>query len=185
MKVLVVYYSKTGNTKLISNTIHETASINHESTLLPIDKCSIDNLNNYDLLFVGSACHDATLAKPMREFLKSLPNENKFVFAGFYTHSTTLPNGTARNKQLFNDWAGHCEEFFEKTSLDKNIQYLGAFHCQGKASFLIEKFIKYKVINNRKEWKIYKKELRLHPTESELESAKEFTKGIIEKYQLD
>ncbi|KFZ26330.1 MAG: flavodoxin [Candidatus Izimaplasma bacterium HR2] len=181
MKILVVYYSKTGNTKLIANVIHETASINHESTLLPVDKCSIDNLNNYDLLFIGSACHDATLAKPMREFLKSMPNENTFIFAGFYTHSTTLSDGTARNKQLFSDWAGHCEEVFKKTSIDNGIQYIGAYHCQGKASFLIEKFIKYKVINNRKEWKTYKKELRLHPTESELISAKEFTKGIIEK----
>ena len=55
--VLVLYYSKTGNTKQIADVIHETVAINHESTILPIDKCSIEDVNNYDLLFIGSACN--------------------------------------------------------------------------------------------------------------------------------
>jgi len=184
MKVLVLYYSKTGNTKQIANVIHEFAAINHESTLSPLNKCSIENLNNYDLLFIGSACHDATLAKPMREFLKSLPKENTFKFAGFYTHSTVLPKGTARNRQLFHDWAGHCQKVFEETSIAKGIEFLGDFHCQGKASFLIEKFIQFQIIKNKKEWGPYKKELRLHPTQSDLLAAKDFAKEILEKLSM-
>ena len=184
MKVLVVYYSKTGNTKLIANVIHEAATINHESTLLPLNKCSIKNLNNYDLLFIGSACHDATLAKQMRMFLKSLPNESTFKFAGFYTHSTVLPEGTARNMQLFKDWAGRCQKVFEKTSDEKGVEFLGDFHCQGKASFLIEKFIQFQIIKNKKEWGPYKKELRLHPTEEDLLAAKNFANEIIEKISI-
>ncbi len=184
MKVLVVYYSKTGNTKKIADVIHETASINHEATILPINECSIEDLNNYDLLFIGSACHDATLAKPMREFLESLSNENTFVFAGFYTHSTALPKGSERNIQLFNDWAGQCQMFFEKVSIDKKIEFLGDFHCQGKPSFLIEKFIQFKIIKDRKEWPSYKKELRLHPAQSDFLAAADFTKEIIKKITI-
>ncbi len=180
MKILVIYYSKTGNTKRIAEMIHSTTSVKHDSTLILLKDCLVEELHNYDLLFIGAPCHNSNLARPVLSFLKSLPDTSSFKFAGFYTHSTTLPEGSKRNEQLFNDWAGMCHKSFEEAADDKKIEFLGDFHCQGKASFFIEKFVHFKIIKGKEEWKATKKEMRLHPTQADLNNAQLFVKEILD-----
>ena len=181
MKILIIYYSKTGNTKQLGKVIQEVTSIDHNSTILPLKKVSLEILNDYNLLFIGAPCHHSTLAKPMLKFLKTLPNSPSFKFAGFYTHSTTLSEGTERNKQLFEEWAGKCHLVFEKTAKDKNIEFLGDFNCQGSASFLIEKFIHAKIVTDKKEWIPYKEEMKKHPTQADLDDVRQFAQNILNK----
>ena len=73
MKILILYYSKSGNTKRVAESIHSYTSNHHDSTLMALKKVSIENLRNYDLLFIGAPCQHATIAKQMRVFLKTLP----------------------------------------------------------------------------------------------------------------
>ena len=180
MKILIVYYSKTGNTKQIAKMIHSATSVKHDSSLIPLKAFSIEKLHDCDLLFVGAPCHSSDLAKPMLKFLSLLPDMSSFKLAGFYTHSTTLPMGSERTEQLFNDWAGKCHKSFEKAEEDKKIDFLGDFHCQGKAGFLVECFIHSKIIKDKKEWKESKKEIRLHPTEEDMNNAKQFAKKVLD-----
>ena len=183
MKTLVLYYSKTGNTKKIAEAIHSSLSTKHSSKLVSVKEYSKEDIDDYDILYVGAPCHDASLAKPIIAFLNSLSSDHSFKLAGFYTHSTTPPEGSERNKQLFNDWAGLCHKVFDKITKEKKIDFLGDFHCQGKASFLIEKFIHFKIIKEKEEWHATKKEMRLHPTQSDLDNAKEFALNILENIE--
>jgi len=179
MKILIIYYTQTGNTKQVGEAIHSFTANHHNSTILPIKKISLEMLDNYDLLFIGAPCHDSTLAKPILTFLNTLPESPSFKLAGYYTHSTVLPEGSERNKQLFKDWAGKCHQVFEKTATDKSIEFLGDFNCQGSASIPIENFIHAEIVTDKEEWITYKEEMRKHPTQADLDDVQQFAQNIL------
>ncbi|MFX1509274.1 MAG: flavodoxin family protein [Promethearchaeota archaeon] len=181
MKILVGYYSETGNTKQIAQKIHEVASSKNEAEIKPIQKIVVDELKKYDLIFVGSACQDTDLARPFKRFLEKLPHNPRFKLAGFFTHATYTPEDTARRKALFENWAGRCVPTFERTCQQKEIDFLGYFHCMGAASGPIEVFIHKEIIVDDEEWKEYQLELKMHPDTKDLENVKAFTKEILHK----
>ena len=88
MKVLVTYYTQSGNTEKIAKAIHEEASKAHESHLKKIGEVNPDSIDEHNLVFVGSPCHGGDLAAPVKEFLGSLPRSPGFKLAGFVTHSS-------------------------------------------------------------------------------------------------
>ena len=73
MKVLSIYYSTTGNTEKVANTIEETVKIQgHEIEVIKITnelKEKEVNLLNYDLIFTGSGVYQWLPGKPLQEFL--------------------------------------------------------------------------------------------------------------------
>ena len=166
---------------MIADAIFEVLSTHGEVNIDTVRRVDIESLNEYDLLFVGGPCHDSDLAPPVKGFLEKLPDSSKFKLVGFFTHSTYMPDGTARREELYNQWAGRCIPTFENACKDKNIGFLGYFHCQGKASEPIEKFIRQAIITDDDEWKEYLPELRKHPDSTDIENAKKFAQEIIEK----
>jgi hypothetical protein len=86
-----------------------------------------------------------------------------------------------RKKDLFEQWAGRCTPSFENPCKNKNIEYLGTFHCQGKASAPIENFIHQQIITDEDEWNQYLPDLRTHPTETDLSNARKFAEEILGK----
>jgi multimeric flavodoxin WrbA len=70
MKVLIAYYSETGNTVQVAQAIGAgMASQGHEVCLMGIGAVAADTLSAYDLVILGSACHDADLATPVKQIL--------------------------------------------------------------------------------------------------------------------
>ena len=166
---------------MIADVIHEVLSAHGETDFDTIRRIDIDSLDQYDVIFVDAPCHDSDLARPVKGFLEKLPDSPNFKLAGFFTHSTNIPDGTERNQKLFDQWAGRCIPTFENTYKDKNIELLGYFHCQGKASEPIEGFIRQEIITDDDEWAVYLPELRKHPDMNDIESAKKFTEEILDK----
>jgi len=184
MKILTLYYSKSGNTKIIAEAIHSTASQKHKASIETIKEIKGNELNGYDLIFIGAPCHHATLAKVMLSYLETIPSKPTFKIAGFYTHSTVHADGTKRNDYLFNEWAGRTKIAFENTAKEKEIELLGQFHCQGSATFFIEKFIRLQIIKDKNEWLPYRKEMRQHPNNKDIEDVKAFADMIIKKADI-
>jgi flavodoxin len=109
-KVLVVYYSRSGNTREIANQIHErvggdiveiqtvepypedysavTKQAQQElnSGFKPPLKTKVENIGSYDVIFVGSPCWWSTVASPVRTFLSEYDLSGK-VIAPFITHA--------------------------------------------------------------------------------------------------
>ena len=97
MKILVAYYSETGNTAKIAGAIHtEVSSHGHKAHLKALGEVTIDALTAYDLVFLGSACHDADLARPVKRMLEQIPSSPTFKMAGFVTHASYTPEGGDR-----------------------------------------------------------------------------------------
>jgi len=181
LKALVAYYSETGNTKKIARAIYEEVSKDHEAYLKKIKEVTADTLNSYDLVFLGSACHSADLAAPIKRILEALPKSPRFKLAGFFTHSVPCPEDSARTRSLFNRWAGKCIISFEKVNIEKQIDFKGYFNCQGVPSPPIQEFIKKEVIVSADEWKAYMEEVRKHPSIEDLQKAKEFAREVLSR----
>ena len=96
--MLVAYYSETGNTEKIAKAIYGEASREHEAHLTRVKDISAETLNDYDLVFLGSACHSSDLAAPVKKLLKELPESPKFKLAGFFTPQFGLLNKTNKGR---------------------------------------------------------------------------------------
>lgn len=108
-KMLVVYYSRTGNTRAMANQIHamtggdiveletvqpypeeyrattEQAKRELEANFMPPLKASVDSVAPYDVIFVGSPSWWGTFASPARTFLSQHDFSGK-TLVPFITH---------------------------------------------------------------------------------------------------
>lgn len=69
-KVLVTYYSKSGNTKKMAILIAEyVQSQGIETDLVPVEEVAIDSLPSYDGYIIGSPNYFGTMAWPVKKFI--------------------------------------------------------------------------------------------------------------------
>lgn len=179
MRVLVAYYSETGNTEKVAKAIHEESLREGEAYLRLLKDVSADALKNYDLVFLGSACHSSDLAAPVKKLLEELPESPKFKLAGFFTHSVWAPEQNELGQHYFDKWAARCIDSFENTCEEKHIEFKGYYHCQGSPSPQIEEFIRSAITGSRQEWDEYIREARKHPVQGDLDGAKIFARKVI------
>lgn len=179
MKILVVYYSETGNTEKVARAICEEASREHEADLKTVEEITADGFGNYDLVFLGSACHSADLARPVKRILNAIPKSPRFKLAGFFTHATYTLGGSKGQNILFNRWASKCVTSFQEVSKEKQIDFRGYFDCQGAPSPPIQEFIRREIVTSPDAWEEYIKEVMKHPTPNDLQKAKEFATRML------
>lgn len=183
MKILIAYFSQTGNTEKVAQAIHEEVlSGGHEAHLKRINEITSDSLNIYDLVFLGSACHDADLAKPAKRILEGIAHSPTFKLAGFVTHATYTPEGGESRQKMHEEWASRCVVSFNQASEEKQIGFLGYSGCQGAPSPPIEEFIRRTIVTDEDEWKEYVGEVRLHPNEEDLQNAREFARMVLSRF---
>jgi flavodoxin I len=163
MKILITHFSQTGNTAKVARAIHEAVSSRgHEGDLREIGEVTAESLNEYDLVYLGSACHDTDLAKPVKRLLEEIGGLPPFKLAGFATH------------------AGNCIRTFHRVSEEKQIAFLGYFHCQGAPSPPIETFIHNTILTDDGQWETYIGEVREHPNKEDLQEAREFARQVLQ-----
>jgi len=177
--VLVVYYSETGNTRKVAGAIYEEVSTEHEAELKRVEEITVDSLDDYDLVFLGSACHSADLARPAKRILNAIPKSPRFKLAGFFTHATYTSGESQSQNALFNRWASKCVTSFQEVSKEKQINFKGYFNCQGAPSPPIQEFIRREIVKSPDEWEEYIKEVMKHPTSEDLKKAREFARKIL------
>jgi flavodoxin len=73
MKTLIVYFSKFGNTKKVAETIAETMTRAGDARAISIDQLTASDLDQVDLVVMGSPTHYQNLPKAVRSVLKTLP----------------------------------------------------------------------------------------------------------------
>ena len=184
MKVLIAYYSETGNTAQVAEAIaDEMVSQGHEVRLREVGAITADSLTAYDLVFLGSACHDADLARPVKQILEQIPTSPAFKLAGFATHASHTPEGGERQREMHERWASGCQRSFRQASQEKGISFLGYFGCQGAPSPPIEQFIHSTIVTDEEEWAAYVHEVRKHPDEDDLRKAKEFAQEVMRGHE--
>ena len=170
MKVLVTYYSQSGNTEKIAKAIYEESSKSNEANLKKIDELNPDMIAEYDYIFIGSPLLSANIAPKVKECLANFKETTGQKMAGFITHFAP-----AYPEQAMNKFTGPIQEACEKNS----IEYKGCFDCTG---FLVEANhapVKKKLQMDDEKWDKFISLISGHPDEEDENNAKLFTKEIL------
>ncbi len=97
-KGIVLYYSRSGNTKEMAETIAKAmtdAGLNTECT--PIDKVHPDDLPEYDAVVIGSPCYYGQMAGPVKQFIDELVGRHGQLngkVGGAFASSANLGGGS-------------------------------------------------------------------------------------------
>ena len=172
MKILVTYFTLSGNTEKIAKAIFDEVSKKNEADLKKINEVNAAAFNNYELIFVGTPAHAGDLAAPVKELLNSLPKSPKYKLAGFITHMSEI-----WQKQ------GHdsVRVAFEKICKEKGINYVGTYNCQGNPDPNVAKMVKEARKIPDDEFNKYMEEAKKHPSLEDEQNAKKFAKKILSK----
>jgi len=132
-----------------------------EKTIKPTDE--IQNLDDYDLIFVGFPVHSHGVPHKTEELIKKLPPRKKIAL--FSTH------GSLTGSRLSREALEHA------SILASGARILGTFTCRGKVSpHAMEVLSKSP---EHRAWVEMSASARTHPDESDLEDARSFAKWIV------
>jgi len=170
LKILITYFSNTGNTERVAQSIKEGLE-GQEIELKPVKDIDPLCLKDYDLIFLGSGIYASRVNKSLSDLIiaaQVLPQN--FVF--FCTHASV---------KGYQDGFKLVKRALKKSS--SNI--LGEFDCMGDNIGIPEATIKSMLEklppDKRKEAEEHQKRLKGRPNEDDLENAKKFSKSIIKK----
>ncbi len=160
-KALVAYYTQTGNTLKIAESIYEALPGEKDIKAL----AEIKSLDAYDLVFIGFPIHSHNIPKKVQDFLKKVPKNKRIAL--FSTH------GSLTGSQLSREALEHA------TVLASGAQLLGTFTCRGRVPYSVLEGLESKP--EHKAWAEMAASARTHPDATDLEEAKVFAKWIKDK----
>lgn len=161
MKVLVTYYTKTGNTEKIATAIYDAVTVQKE--MLPVG--DVSDAAGYDLIFCGFPVMAHSVPEKMATFIKGLPKGQKVAL--FATH------GSLRGGQL------PRQAFESAAALAANLKVIGQFGCRGRVD---DKVIDALLKNpEHKAWAEEAQGARGNPDGADLEDAAQFARSMVNK----
>lgn len=164
LKVLVAYFTRTNNTKIIAEAIY--GEIEFKKEIRNMDE--LDNLDGYELVFLGFPIENYGPPQKVREFLKKHSVNKKIAL--FITH------GSPEFSDYLSPW---LEE--SKKCLDGSTELLGLFNCQGDvAQFVIDSMSK----SDNPTLRYFAQEsakIKGQPDETRIKKAKDFANEILNK----
>jgi len=158
MKVLVTYYSRTGNTEKIARAIYEALS--GEKAIVPLSEAT--DLQGYDTIFIGYPVQAHSVPVPAQNLIRRLPRGQRIAF--FATH------GSLRGGHLPRQAHEHA------ASLAATAKILGHFGARGKVP---ESYLE--ALAEKPEHQAWVEEARGahgHPNEADLEDARNFARRM-------
>ena len=170
MKVLVSYFSQTGNTEKIAKGIWEEASQANEADLKKIEDVGAGGFAGYDFIFIGSPLHSANLAAQVKEFLTDIQAGSGQKMAGFITHFA--PAYPDQDMEAFTGpIKAACNE--------KGIEYKGCLDCQGALTESLHDAVQKKLNLSDEQWKGMVNQMTGHPNEEDVANAKAFVNKVL------
>lgn len=162
MKVLVAYYSETGNTKKIAEAIFD--EINLEKEIKSVQ--DIQNTEGYDMVFYGFPVHGHSVPAKAAGLISRLPEGQKIAF--FSTH------GSLRGGKLPMQALEHA------LGLAAKLKVVGHFGCRGQVSQQV-----IDALEKDQAHRAWAEEARGaigHPNQSDIADAKAFAAEMIIKF---
>jgi flavodoxin I len=172
MKILVAYFSQTGNTEQIARAVHQELSPEHPVDVAKIEEIDAAGLAGYELVFVGTPIHAGGLSGPVKEMLASLPSSPAFALAGLVTHASDLYSKENYEKGL---------ESLARVAEEKGIRYLGCFDCQGRLNPAIQPMVQKAQGLSDEEWAKRMAKTDRHPDAEDEKNAREFAREVLAK----
>ena len=146
LNVLIIYFSATGNTEKVANTIRETLKEeNANVNLLKVQDATEEELYDYNLVFLGTPSYSFLPAQPVMHFINSkmkihrergdiklcapkLPGKTAVVFCTYSGPHTGINEATTAGKYI--------GQFFAHLGFDVAAEWyiVGEFHGSEEAS---------------------------------------------------
>jgi len=170
MKILITYFSNTGNTEKVANSLKEGLE-GEDVDLVPINDVIPSSFKNYDLIFLGSGIYASRVNKALSELITAADElPPKFVF--FCTHASL---------------DGYQDGFkIVKRKLSKTTsEIIDTFDCMGDNLGIPEAtrraMLEKLPPDQKKQAEEHQKRLKGRPNLDDLERAKNFAKTLIKK----
>jgi flavodoxin len=169
MKILVTYYSQTGNTEKIAKSIFDGCQ-GQDVDIKPVKEADPASLGDYDLMFLGSGIYASRANKAVTDLIVAAPKlPPKLVL--FNTHASL---------------DGYQDGFkIMKEKMGESSEIIAEFDCCGENIGVPEAMIKSMLDrlpeDKRKEQEKHQEWLKGRPNEEDLENAKKFAQSLLEK----
>ena len=158
-KTLVTYYSKTGNTKKVAESIYE--ALPEIKMIGPLDE--VQETGEYQLTFVGFPVHSHSVPYRVEKFLMGLPKGKKIAL--FCTH------GSLTGSRLSREAIEHAAVIASQAKI------VSTFSCRGKVSQ--EALESLSRSPEHEAWADMAASSRAHPNEQDLEEARAFARWAL------
>ena len=170
MKILITYFSQTGNTEKIAEAIGEVAAQGNETEIKKMEELEAGSLTGYDFIFIGSPLHASNLAGPVKKFLEGLQSGAGQKLAGFITHFAPAYPDQAMD--------GFVEPI-KAACTEKGIEYKGCFDCQGALTESLHEMVQKSQNFSDEEWAGILEAMAGHPDAGDEDKAKNFAKEVL------
>ena len=157
-KILVTYYSETGNTRKIAEAIH--SALPEDAAIKPI--AEVADIVGYDLVFVGFPVHSHAVPFRVGRFLRSLPRGKKIAL--FSTHGSLEGDALSR------------EAIESAVAAAAQARIISTFTCRGKVS--PEALEKLGGAPEHEAWTSLAVSASNHPNENDLAAARAFARWV-------
>jgi flavodoxin len=158
-QTLVTYFSRTGNTRLVAEAIHE--ALEGEKAIRPIDEAG--EAAAYGLLFIGFPVHTHSVPYQVEAFLRKLPEGKKIAL--FSTH------GSVTGSSLSREAIEHASICAAKAKI------IGTYSCRGKVSVTALEILMKSP--EHEAWADMAASAATHPDENDLAEARAFAKWVM------
>jgi flavodoxin len=166
MKVLVTYWSQTGNTLKIAEVIYESLSC--EKVLKPFDE--VEKLDGYDLMFIGFPIMQFGPPPVAKKFIAAHANGKNIAL--FVTHATPSNSSDPAQQAML------AKELEKCKAICSHANFLGIYHCQGELSEKISNELLESGIPMLMEFASMRPSTLGHPNTEEMKLAAEFAVKI-------
>ena len=169
MKILVTYFSQSGNTEKVAQSIWEGCE-GQEVQIKPIKEVDPTSLGDYDLIFLGSGIYASRVSKTLVDLIVAATElPPKFVF--FNTHAS---------KVAYQDGFKLVKE-----KIGEDSEIIAEFDCCGD-NIGIPEAMRNSMLDRlppekRKEAEEHQKWLKGRPNEEDLQNAKEFAQDLLKQ----
>ncbi len=163
-KVLVTYYTQTGNTRRVAEAIYGEIEVSKD--MQEMDK--VESVEGYDLVFAGFPVHGSIPAKPARDFLETKARGKKLAM--FVTHAAP------EDSSLLAEWLETCKQAATGADL------VAFFNCQGELAAEIADFMSKSGEASLEAWAKERPATLGQPDAARLELARAFARETARQY---
>jgi flavodoxin len=157
-RILVTYFTRTGNTKKVAEAIYD--ELDGDKAMAPLGK--VEDLSRFDLVFIGFPVQSHSVPFPVETFLKAVPAGLKVAL--FSTHGSFTGSPLSRQALEY------------AAILIAGVRLLGTFSCRGKVSPDALEALKREP--EHEAWAEMAASAATHPDEHDLAEARAFARYI-------
>lgn len=172
MKILITYFSNTGNTEKVAKSMKEGLS-DYNVDLFPVKEVDPKTLSSYNIVFIGSGIYASRIDKSVLNLMKKAGSHLPTKLVYFCTHASLNMYQDAFNK-------------VNKLIQEDNCEVIGEFDCVGENLGIPEETqlaMLDKLPYDQKEKAIkIREENRGRPNEIDLKNAKNFALSLVKNF---